>query len=172
VTIALASQTIAASLGPWQQVRTLSARYHSYDQALAAGYSAAGEPCVESPDGAMGIHAVNGSLASDLAIDPLQPEILLYLPDETGAFQLIGVEYFSVALANSDAGPIPWFGGAPPDAGWFNPAPTVLGQTLQGPMPGHNPSMPWHYDRHVWIWADNPAGMFEPFNPALTCPTA
>jgi hypothetical protein len=26
-----------------------------------------------------------------------------------------------------------------------------------------------HYDRHVWIWRDNPNGVFTPFNPNVTC---
>lgn len=26
-----------------------------------------------------------------------------------------------------------------------------------------------HYDRHVWIYRDNPNGVFAPFNPKVTC---
>ena len=26
-----------------------------------------------------------------------------------------------------------------------------------------------HYDRHVWIYRDNPNGVFAPFNPNVTC---
>jgi hypothetical protein len=26
-----------------------------------------------------------------------------------------------------------------------------------------------HYDRHVWIYRDNPNGVFAPFNPAVSC---
>ena len=173
VTLALAATLMSsmpvAAAGGWQAVRAATARFHSMTQASAAGYSLAGEPCVAAPPGAMGVHAVNLALAGDLDFDPLQPEILLYLPTEDG-YELIGVEYFGVALANSDNGPIPWFGADPPAAGWFNPAPSVLGQTFDGPMPGHNPSMPWHYDLHAWLWAENPAGTFAMFNPTLACP--
>lgn len=160
----------AAAAGGWQGVRAATANFHSLTQAAKAGYSYEGEPCVESPAGAMGIHAVNFGLASDLAVDPLRPEVLVYFPDGNGQLQLVAVEYFVIALANSSAGPIPWFGATPPAAGWFNAAPTVLGQTFEGPMPGHNPSMPWHYDLHAWLWADNPDGTFASFNPALDCP--
>ena len=173
VTLALAATLLAsmpaAAAGGWQSVRAASARFHSLTQAAAAGYSLAGEPCVSAPPGTMGIHAVNFALAGDLDIDPFRPEILLYLPTEDG-YDLIGVEYFAVALANSANGPIPWFAADPPSVGWFNPAPSVLGQTFDGPMPGHNPSMPWHYDLHAWLWADNPAGTFAMFNPTLACP--
>jgi hypothetical protein len=27
-----------------------------------------------------------------------------------------------------------------------------------------------HYDLHVWLWKDNPAGLFSPTNPAVKCP--
>ncbi len=168
-TLALAVPAAAAT--SLQSVKAATARFNSVARAGAAGYSLAGEPCVAGPGGAaMGIHAVNHDLASDLDIDALQPEILLYLPKTDGQLELVGVEYFSVALANSEAGPIPWFAADPPAAGWFNPAPSVLGQTFDGPMPGHDPNMPWHYDLHVWLWADNPAGTFAPFNPDLACP--
>jgi hypothetical protein len=26
-----------------------------------------------------------------------------------------------------------------------------------------------HFDRHVWIYRDNPNGVFAPFNPAVSC---
>ena len=46
----------------------------------------------------------------------------------------------------------------------------VLGVPFDGPMPEHAPGMGWHYDLHVWFWEDNPAGLFVPFNTAVTCP--
>lgn len=157
-----------------QAVKAATARYHSLQQAQSAGYSTEHEPCVQSPLGAMGIHAVNQALVMDPAIDPLRPEIVLYLPDRNGNLKMIGLEYFQVALVNTPSGPRPWFGlpgdpEAPPPGGFVNPAPVLFGQTFDGPMSGHNPMMPWHYDLHVWLWADNPSGMFAMFNPTLTC---
>ena len=26
-----------------------------------------------------------------------------------------------------------------------------------------------HYDRHVWIYRENPNGVFAPFNPKVSC---
>jgi hypothetical protein len=152
-----------------QAVRAAVARYHSYDRALADGYSAAGEPCVWTPDGAMGYHAVNMGLIQTPGSDPLRPEILLYVPRADGSLRLVGVEYFEVAIANTESGPAPWFSQDPPPLGFFNPAPSVLGQTFDGPMPGHNPEMPWHYDLHAWVIEENPSGVFAMFNPALSC---
>ena len=45
----------------------------------------------------------------------------------------------------------------------------LFGQTFDGPMPGHIPTMPWHWDLHVWVWAHNPSGMFAEWNPSLQC---
>jgi hypothetical protein len=177
--LAVATHAGAASPDATQAAKGASARYHSVDQALEDGYSGAGEPCVQAPpppglSGAMGIHYVNAALTRDLEINPQQPEILLYLPGDDGKLKLVGVEYFAPALANTAEGPRPWFGvpgqpDAPPPLGFFNPAPSVLGQAFDGPMPGHNPEMPWHYDLHVWFWQDNPGGLFAPFNSALSC---
>jgi hypothetical protein len=166
---ALVAVSAGAAADEWHAVKAATARYHSFHQAEKAGYSVEGEPCVASPEGAMGIHAVNGTLAMDQAVDPLHPEIILYVPDKHGKLRLVGVEYWMVALANTETGPQPWFGPDPPPLGFFTPQPSVLGQPFDGPMEGHNPSMPWHYDVHVWLWADNPSGFFAPFNPTLSC---
>ncbi len=66
----------------------------------------------------------------------------------------------------------PWFAADPWPASWqvVNQAPQVLGHTFQGPMPGHEPGMPWHYDLHVWVWSKNPSGDFAQFNSSLACP--
>ena len=138
-----------------QSVKAATARYHSFKQALRAGYSVAGEPCVASPDGTMGIHAVNDALMADPAIKALQPEILLYVRKASGKLRLVGVEY--------------WKADADGDLATDADRPSVLGHPFDGPMPGHNPTMPVHYDLHVWIWKTNPSGLFAPFNPALSC---
>jgi hypothetical protein len=169
------SSVLAPSAGandPWLSVKAATARFHSFEQAQRAGYTTEGEPCVSSPAGAMGIHAVNRSSASDQSIDPDRPEIILYLPRQNGELELTGVEYFEVALANTPSGPAPWFGAAAPEDGFFTPTPTIFGHAFDGPMPGHHPLMPWHYDLHVWLWESNPDGLFAPFNPALSCPAA
>jgi hypothetical protein len=154
-TLAVATRAGAAADDELQAAKAASGRYHSVEQALKDGYSGVGEPCVASPAGAMGIHYVNGPLMGDDAIDPLRPEILLYIPGEDGKLKLIGVEYFKVD--------------ADQDLGTADDRPSVFGQPFDGPMPGHNPTMPIHYDLHVWFWEDNPSGMFAPFNPTLSC---
>ncbi len=149
-------------------IRQATARFHDRAAALAAGYVPV-SPCETLPGvGGMGVHYLNPGFAADLSSDPAAPEILLYAPTKDG-WRLVGVEYFSVALALTDAGPAPWFGAAPPPLGFFNAAPSVVGRTFDGPMAGHNPQMPWHYDLHVWIWQGNPSGVFQPWNPNIRC---
>jgi hypothetical protein len=77
-----------------QAVKAATARFNSFDQAEKTGYSIVGEPCVASPLGTMGIHAVNKALMDDPAVDPLQPEILLYVPSAEGSLKLVGIEYW------------------------------------------------------------------------------
>jgi hypothetical protein len=155
-----------------QAVRAAVGVYHSYAVAQAAGYSIVDEPCVESPDGAMGYHAVNRTLTADLASDPLRPEIMLYEPRANGTLDLVGVEYFQIALANTADGPRPWFEPTPPPLGFATTTPSVLGHLFDGPMPGHNPAMPWHYDLHVWVFQDSPTGLFAAWNPTVSCDAA
>ena len=47
---------------------------------------------------------------------------------------------------------------------------TVFGHRLFGPMEGHAEGMPRHYDRHAWVWLDNPAGTWSDFTPDVSCP--
>lgn len=152
-------------------LRQATTPYHDVDRAVAAGYGAPeATACVEVPGlGAMGVHSVNFDLASDLMIDPLRPEVLLYLPKRGGGFRLVGVEYVAVALVLTSTGPAPWFSESAPPYPFVNPAPEIFGQIFDGPMAGHEPGQPWHYDLHAWAWAPNPAGEFAQFNPSLSC---
>lgn len=129
-------------------IRQATAKYHDVNVAIADGYMPT-EMCSELPgQGGMGYHYANLQLASDLQSDLLRPEVLLYAPSDTG-LKLVAVEYFQ-----ADAG---------------QPHPRLLGQWFDGPMPGHGPGMPTHYDLHVWLWKHNPSGMFAPWNPAVIC---
>jgi hypothetical protein len=146
------------------ELRKVTAKYHNPASAIADGYIAV-EECVPQ----MGYHYVNYDLAFDLDVTELQPEVVLYAPTPSG-LKLVAVEYFVVALANTPEGPMPWFEEMPPEMGFFNPAPELFdGKAFDGPMPGHEPEMPWHYDLHVWVWNHNPDGMFTDFNPRISC---
>ena len=155
-------------------VRQATAPFHDVDVAIRAGYAApAGGHCESSAAGAMGVHSVNAALMQTPALIPEQPEVLLYLPSGSGNYRLVGVEYVqTLLLRNTQTGQVaPWFSPGPWPAEYVivNPTPSLFGQSFQGPMAGHVPGMPWHYDLHVWTWAPNPNGMFAQWNPALGC---
>ena len=140
--------TDSSTLQGLAEVRQVTAKYHDVNQALADGYVPVSD-CEALPGvGVMGIHYLNINLASDLTVDPLRPELLLYVPSASGP-RLVGVEYFVAYVGQ--------------------PAPSVLGHTFNGPMAGHSPGMPWHYDLHTWVWQANPAGTFAQWNPSLSC---
>ncbi len=65
---------------------------------------------------------------------------------------------------------VPWVSPNAPD--WstvVTTRPTLFGQPFDGPMAGHNPQMPWHYELHVWAWEANPSGLFSSWNPNVSC---
>lgn len=107
---------------------------------------------VEYPPGAMGVHFLNTANIGP-KLDPAKPQVLIYEP-VGDKLVLAGAEWFV---------PVQAAGGV---------VPTIFGQTLAGPMDGHEPIMPTslrHYDLHVWLWKDNPRGMFTSTNAALKC---
>lgn len=47
--------------------------------------------------------------------------------------------------------------------------PSLYGHPFEGPMPGHEPGMPVHFDLHVWLYRSNPLGMLSTWNPNVKC---
>ena len=139
------------------RVRRLTAKYHDVNVAIADGYAPAPVCDAHPEEGGMGFHYVNMDLMMQAGVNPETPEILLYAPSGDGV-RLIGVEYFE-GIGAPDS-PVP--DDAPP-------APVLFGVPFDGPMPGHIPGMPPHYDLHVWIWQPNPDGIFAMWNPSVSC---
>lgn len=131
------------------QVRRATAKYHNVSKALADGYLMTNE-CVASPAGTMGYHFIKPSLMADSTLDIEEPEVLVYRKLKNGKYRLVAVEYLVF------------------DTG--QPHPSLFGRPLNGPMPGHAPGMPVHYDLHAWVWKHNPTGIFEDWNPTFGCP--
>jgi hypothetical protein len=130
-------------------------RFRDVKRAIAAGYRPT-EDCVPE----MGYHYANPALARDTNIDPVLPEILVYLPAAGGSVRLAALEYFR---ADAD--------GAVKTA---EDRPTLFGHPFNGPMAGHplppgQPPMPVHYDLHVWLYQTNPDGDLTSENPKANC---
>ena len=139
----------ADSGGTVAVVRSAIAQYQDPAAAEAAGYVLVSD-CETSAAGGMGFHYLNPALIDpSRPVDPTRPTVLLYGPDGDGGLELLGAEFLQ------------------PDVG--QPRPTLAGEPFDGPMPGHSPGMPVHYDLHVWTEVANPAGVFAPWNPKVTC---
>lgn len=131
------------------RARAATERFASLDTAVAAGYQRSVTECVANePHGTMGFHHVNRALLDDL-LDVERPEILVYerLPD--GRYRLNGIEYIVPYTARPrDATP-----------------PRILGR----PLKRADGLRLWYL--HVWLFQENPSGMFADWNPTVHCPT-
>ena len=177
VTILFACQDHSGTLGPEEtsafqapatasfstasqiaQLRRLVARFHDFDAAVQAGWSAPITPCLVAADlpsqpgsGAMGTHWGNLAFIQDGgAVNLLEPELLLYEPEQNGKLRFVGVEYI-VPFADHPA---------------TAPAPTLLGQPFaQVPEFGV-------WGLHIWVGRENKSGIFSAWNPKVSCENA
>lgn len=149
-----------------------TARYHSTVVAGNAGYGAfpAGVPlhdCIATLDpinqpGAMGFHWLNpANLNTDL--DPTKPQVLVYAPDRNGGLHLVALEY---VVFQQD-----WYAAKGANAA----DPELFGEMFmktgdyKDPNSTNRYQIPPFFALHVWIWKYNPAGLFAPFNPNVSC---
>ena len=93
-------------------------------------------------------------MVGDTLLDPLTPEAVIYIPDAVGELELVGVEYVVFAEA--------W------DAEHEAP-PSLLGRELHLVPEPNRYELPAFYQLHAWVWRSNPSGMFESFNPSVSC---
>jgi hypothetical protein len=134
-------------------LRAAVAQYHDLNVATADGYQLVDglDHCFDNPGvGAMGIHYINVNLL-DTALDPLQPEAMVYQHGPDGELSLGAVEWIVPAEA--------W------DAENHAHFPSVMDHEL------HLNEALGVYVLHAWIFLDNPAGIFEDWNPEVNCPS-
>ena len=133
------------------KVREATAQFHHTPAARAAGYRLIPglDTCFQNYGrGGMGYYFINSNLL-DTTLDLLYPEAIVYASDQSGYIELGAVTYMVPAAAwNAE----------------HNEPPHILGQSL------HLHERPEMYVLHVWIWKDNPTGMFEAWNPDVSCP--
>jgi hypothetical protein len=159
-------------------IRQANDQYQSVAVAVSAGFVSDGM-CIDAGMvgapaalGAMGIHYANGARlgitqteplvsGNDGVVDPEKPEIMIYEPQADGGMKLVAVEYLVFEAA--------WKA-----AGNTNP-PTLFGQEFvymkdnPATSPHEAHGFEPHYELHVWLYRDNPAGMFAEFNPSVAC---
>lgn len=164
-----------------QEVRQATERFKDVKIALSEGYIRDPLNMCETAEtmglpaslGAMGIHYFRPDLlgiaeppsprvrGSGTHTDFRRPAILVYEPQSDGSLQLVAVENLVFADAWRAAGykEPPTFHGVPYDFMVDDPSTTADEAHRFEP----------HFDRHVWIYRDNPNGVFAPFNPAVSC---
>ncbi len=163
------------------EVRRATERFRDVKVALAEGYIRDPGNVCETAEmmglprklGAMGIHYFRPDMlgisgppnprvdGTGTHTDFRKPAILIYEPQADGSLELIAVENLVFAKAWKEAGndAPPSFHGVPYDTMADDPA-TALDEA-------HN--FEPHHDRHVWLYRENPNGIFAQFNPRVTC---
>jgi hypothetical protein len=162
-------------------IKAATERFRDVKVALAEGYIADPMNVCDTADmmgrlrelGAMGIHYFRPDLLGITAppnprvdgngthTDFLKPSILIYEPQADGSLVLVAVENLVFAKAWHAAGNKrpPSFHGVEYDSMKDDPATAIDEAHMFEP----------HYDRHVWLYRDNPNGVFAQFNPTVSC---
>lgn len=179
--VAVATPGPAAGEPDLDAVRSATDRYRDVTVALAEGFiqdptgmcvtaEMEGQP---AENGAMGIHYFRPDLLGltgppDPRVDGTgthtdfnQPAVLIYEPQADGSLELVAVENLVFQKSWAEAGNT-----SPPTFHTVAYASMVDDlSTAFDEAHGFEP----HYDHHVWLYRDNPNGLFEPFNPNVTC---
>jgi hypothetical protein len=164
-----------------EEVRTLTAKYQDVSVALAESYVRDPTNMCDTADmmgrpkelGAMGIHFFRPDLlgisgppnprvsGTGTHTDFRKPSILIYEPQADGSLKLVAVEnlVFDKAWKAAGKGDWPSFQGQPYNAMADDPATSVDEAHLFEP----------HHDLHVWLYRENPNGLFAQFNPRVNC---
>lgn len=136
-------------------VRHTTAPLRDFDSVEEVGYGKFLDCFVNNEIGGMGQHYVNGDLAGDDVLDPMQPEALVYEPTEDGEMILVAFEY----LVFADV----W---DPTDEG--REAPVLFDREFH--LKTNIPDTPPVWTLHIWLWTHNPEGIFSDYNPLVFCP--
>lgn len=145
----------AEALEDLATVRRATAPFHRVDVAEASGWPRDFTGCLDFPDGymgfgpgAMGHHWISPAAYNDGGVlDVSTPEALLYERRADGSVRLTAVEYI---IPERDL---------PPTA----PPPVLFGREMMF----HPDFRVW--GMHVWLWLDNPYGLFADVNPQVGC---
>ena len=133
------------------KIRRATAQFHRTETAKAAGYDLRPglDHCFDNPGvGGMGFHYIDAA-ALDTKVDLLHPEAMVYIPSPDG-LQLGAVEY----IIPQDQ----W------DATGSTEPPMLMGMHLHLNKDLHV------YIMHAWVWKNNPRGVWEDWNPNVSCP--
>ena len=160
-------------------VKKAAERFRDVKVALAEGYVRDPLNMCDTADmmgrpaklGAMGIHFFRPDLlgitkekprvgGTGTHTDFMKPSILIYEPQADGSLELVAVENLVFKEAwDAQNKRMPSYLGVDYDYMWDDPSTEIDEAHVFEP----------HYDRHVWIFRENPNGVFAQFNPNVTC---
>ena len=165
------------------EVRAVAAKYRDVNVAKAEGYTTDNK-CVTAQMlghpaamGTMGLHYVRRDLlglpptpsppgsgrvhGTGTYADFRKPAMLVYEPQADGSLVLVAVEnlVFADAWHKTSGSQPPQFHGR----NWplLRDDPATKVDEAHGWEP--------HYEQHLWVFRDNPNGVYSPFNPNVTC---
>jgi hypothetical protein len=128
------------------RVREVTIPFHDIETATQAGWGDRLTDCFSSPgQGGMGYHYGNLALFDD-EVEVSKPELLLYEPQQNGELELVAVEY---AIPFTE-----WTSSQPP---------RLFGREFHRNLDFEL------WILHAWVHRDNPSGMFEDWNPKVSC---
>lgn len=164
------------------EVRAIAEKYRDVNVAKAEGYTTDNK-CVTAqmlghPEamGAMGLHYVRRDLlglppkpapagskrvaGTGTHTDFRRPAMLVYEPQPDGSLELVAVEnlVFAESWHAKSKDPPTFHGRAYP---LLKDDPGTKIDEAHGWEP--------HYEQHLWVFRDNPNGVYSPFNPGVTC---
>jgi hypothetical protein len=162
IAVAASASTALARQDALSVARAGTAAFHDVDSVQAAGYGefrdAAGIACIDNPGaGGMGVHFASLGQVLDPAVDAANPEALVYEPESNGRLRLVAAEYIVFQAA--------W------DAVNSSP-PALFGHEFELNGSPNRYGLPPFYELHAWIWKHNPRGMFDDWNPRVSCASA
>jgi hypothetical protein len=163
-----------------EEIRAATERYRDVEVALEEGYLrdpmdmcvTAGMEGLPRQLGDMGIHFFRPDLLGITATEPrvagmgahtdfLQPSVLIYEPQRDGSLELVAVEnvVFQAGWEATGRPGVPEFAGNE----YYHMVDNPL--TEADEAHGFEP----HYELHLWLYRENPNGLFAQFNPNVSC---
>jgi hypothetical protein len=166
---AFAQQALPTVPPELEAARTALARFADSNQAALESYVAIGcidygdNPGLSKEDAAnylnksAEVELVNYAAAMSGQVDPAKPSALLYERPADGPLKLAGAVWMVPARAGVER-------------------PKLFGHDFEGPMveKSETPLVRLdltQFELHVWLWRDNPDGLFARSNPTLPCIT-
>ena len=139
--------TAARNARDLETLKRVTAPFQDFQAASDAGWGTKITACMTDPTaGGMGFHYGNTDLI-DGSVQVDQPELLLYEPDQNHVLKLVAVEYIIPYTAHPrDAAP-----------------PVLFGQQFK-----QNDTFEL-WGLHVWVWKNNPSGLYADWNPNVSC---